>query len=145
FREALAGSYNRATRSMEKTALKDEARKEAETVVRKYGTFIRLNEQIPASDKVAIGVYERRKPVHRQTKGIMTAPSLRFVGTTGEGSMPGHRHVLKFYDFSEGLHRSRPQGATRLELFVELVEPDAKVPVHPAQLSGGRGWYLGSY
>jgi hypothetical protein len=34
---------------------------------------------------------------------------------------------------------------TRLELFVELVEPEAKVPEHPAQLSGGRMWYLRSY
>ncbi len=145
FRDALAKSYNRITRSMEKTAVKEQTRAEAVRVVRKYGTLIRLNEQIPSSDKIAVGVFERRKPVRRVTQGTLPAPVVRFIGTSGEGELLGHKHVLEFYDHCEGLRRNRPQGAVRLELFVELVEPDAPIPQWPGELSGGRGWYVRSY
>ena len=145
FRDALAKSYNRITRSMHLTALKDEARAKAEKIVRKYGTLIRLNDQISAADKTRIRVHERRKPVRREKKGILMSPHLRYIGTIGEATLQGHKHVLDFCDFSDGPRRRRPPEASRIELFVELVEPEEKVPDHPGQLSGGRMWYVRSY
>jgi hypothetical protein len=145
FRDALARSSQRSNRSMNTTRVKDQARKTAEALVRKYGNLIRLNDQISAADKIIVGIHQRRKPVRRMTTGIMTAPHLTFVGTTNNSAMSGHRHVLRFCDWSDGVPRSRPQRAARLELFVELVAPGEKTPEHPAQLSGGRMWYLRSY
>ncbi len=128
FRDALAKSYSRVTRSMQVTMLKDQARKEAEKIVRKFGAMIRLNDEIAPIDKTIAGVDERRKPVRREDEGILVTPHLGYVGTTGEGTMQGHKHVLEFWDFSGSTRRHRPREASRLELFVELVEPEADHP-----------------
>ena len=144
FRDALAKTRHRFSRSEQTTQLKDEARAKAEAIVRKYGNLIRLNDQINAADKIVVGIRERSKPV-RRTRNDLPAPTLRFAGTTGEGTLLGHKHILRFYDGSDNVRRSRPQGAVRLELFVELVAPDEPMPQGPGQLSGGRGWYLRSY
>src|SRR5439155_27222756 len=130
FRDALAKARHRHSRSMATTLLKDEARAKAEAIVRKYGNLIRLNDQISSADKIAVGVRERSKPV-RRTRNDLPAPSLRFAGTTGEGTMLGHKHILRFYDGSDNVRRSRPQGAVRLELFVELVAPGEPMPQGP--------------
>lgn len=41
--------------------------------------------------------------------------------------------------------KANPDGAVRLELFVDLVPPDEEVPAHPGAIHGGRPWYLRSY
>ena len=66
FRDALAKSKHRFSRSMQMTMQKDEARAKAEKIVRKYGNLIRLNENIPAADKITVGIRERSKPVRRK-------------------------------------------------------------------------------
>lgn len=144
FRDALAKARHRYTRSMQMTRLKDDAREKAEQIVRKYGTLIRLNENIPAADKITVGIRERSKRP-RKTQCPTTAPYLRFVRSTGDENSCEPVHILTFREAIIAGGRARPDGAARLELFVELVPHDAPIPTHPAQLTGGWAKYLRSY
>lgn len=145
FRDALAKSLHRFTRSMQTTMRKDEARARAVAIVRKYGNLIRVNDEISATDKSMLRINERPKRL-KKTRCPRTAPHLEFVGTTGENGGLGHEHILKFCDAPlVGSRRPRAPGATRLELFVELVPPGEPIPAHPRELSGGRLWYLRSF
>ena len=50
--------------------------------------------------------------------------------------------------FAEGYtvtNKSKPNGAVRVELFVDLVALGEKVPQFPGQYLGGRPWYLRSF
>lgn len=143
FREALAKSLNRFTRSMQMTRQKDDARVEAEKIVRKFGNLIRLNDQISAADKIRVGIHEKAKR-SRNARKIVTAPYLRFLRTTGDDRSCEPMHILEFREDLNAGGRARPDGAVRIELFFEMVHPDAPIPNHPAEISG---WpkYLGSY
>jgi hypothetical protein len=69
-------------------------------------------------------------------------PRLRFVRALHQaGASPMHELSFTSYD----LNRARPEGAVRLELFVDLVAPDEPVPAHPGANHGGRPWYLCSF
>jgi hypothetical protein len=52
-------------------------------------------------------------------------------------------HELSFCAFDRS--KGRPDGADRLELFVDLVPPEEPIPNHPGANQGGRPWYLCSY
>ena len=41
--------------------------------------------------------------------------------------------------------KSKPPGAMRLELFVDLIPPDEEIPAYPGANHAGRPWYLRSY
>jgi hypothetical protein len=70
-------------------------------------------------------------------------PRLRFVRALHEsGATPVHE--LEFYDARTFKH-TRPEGAVRLELFVDLIPPEEPIPAHPGANYGGRPWYLRSY
>ena len=53
-------------------------------------------------------------------------------------------HELSFFDFTTRSTR-KPEGAVRLELFVDLVLTDEPIPARPGANHGGRPWYLRSY
>jgi hypothetical protein len=70
-------------------------------------------------------------------------PQLTFSRALHQGSSSTPMHELKFAALQWG--KTKPEGATRLELFVDLVPPDAAIPSHPGSNHGGRPWYLRSY
>ncbi len=151
FREARAVALRKTTRTPISIMRKDELRREAERVVRKYGSVIRANQQIDPIDKMTIGVKER--PARLTERACpRTWPVLHFIRSTGESGLTGGKHVLRFEESIDprtltmrGPTRAKPPGAARVELFVELVPEGDPVPAHPAEMSGGRLWYLGSF
>lgn len=134
FRHHLALASWPSTRSASRIAEKDAARQRAERIVRKYGAMIRANPQINRSAKVCVGVRERPGRLHRR-ECPRSAPHLRYLGS--EGGV----HLLEFREEWGARSRAKPRGASRLELFVEMVEPGRAIPAGP----GARPWYLRSF
>ncbi len=151
-REARGGHLRRGVRSASRvlTLRKDEARKEAEKLIRRVAGAVRSNDRITAADKALLGIAPRKKAgegargAERDAAGaggaLTESPSLSFVRALHRAAhVP--EHELRFYGRSGA---GRPRGAVRLELFVELVPPDDRVPERP----GGSGYgchYLRSY
>jgi hypothetical protein len=59
----------------------------------------------------------------------------------GTGALPMHELKFSSVDYS----CTKPSGATRLELFVDLIAPAEPVPFFPGANDGGRPWYLRSF
>jgi hypothetical protein len=144
FVDALAIASRGGSKSQVATRAKNEARAEAQAIVSRIGQAIRANKAIPSSAKLALNVEERPTRLKRQTCP-MEPPKLRFSRVLHQraGSVP--MHELTFSSVSAVISRAKPDGAVRIELFVDLVPPDAPVPVHPGENHGGRPWYLRSY
>lgn len=152
-REAVA-SFGRAydaawgpNKSPKTTAAKRAARKPAEAVVRRIANQVRTDERIDAGQKQLLGIKVRSgRP---QTRACPAEPPrLKFVRAMHEGTGSPPRHELSFEAWDG--QSKRPTGATRLELFVELLPVDAKVPASPVEAAvgngfGGRLWYWRSY
>jgi hypothetical protein len=135
FREALTAAIQVGTRNKITIMKKDEARAKAERIVRKFGNIIRASSEISAIDKMVIRVKERPTRLERR-ECPKTPPQLMFVGTVGECSTDGARHILHFREKFGAGTRAKPAGAARIELFVELIDPEVKVaPKHPGELS----------
>jgi hypothetical protein len=73
-------------------------------------------------------------------------PWLQFVGSKAGGwNRPG-MHRLKFFDRSETqTSTAKPNGAVRIELFVDLVAPGEPMPSRPREHTGGWPRYLRSF
>jgi len=150
FREAftIASTPNKRTKFTIED--KDSARAMAERTVRKYGAVIRANPDIPTRDKEAIDVYE--KPAQLSKRAVpREAPWLSYHGPGIEAALGAEMttdrgaaatHILKFR--TQSGTRGRPEGAVRVEIFVDLVPPGEKIPRHPAERTG-RPWYLRSF
>lgn len=154
FRGALrqARPGGRRSGSMADTAAKDAARQEAERIIRRLAGAIRSNPEISAAHKALLGI--KAASAKRGRAGAAR-------GASG-GQVPGESPVLVF---KQAIHRSvhvpeheltfrgrscpgKPTGAARLELFVELVPPEAAVPERPGGSTSGGGagvHYLRSY
>ncbi len=142
FRAALNVARG-GNRSAAATRAKDDARAVAKKIVRKMAAVIRVNEGINAATKVELGLRERPVRVKQQPVPA-EPPRLRFVRALHEGNGAVPMHELEFGELHK--HRSgRPEGAVRLELFVDLILPDEAVPGHPGANHGGRPWYLRSF
>jgi hypothetical protein len=128
-------------RSQAATRAKEDARGEAEQIMRRLGHLVRLNKRIDAPSKILLGIRERTaRP--KMTPCPQEPPRLRFVRALHQaGASP--RHELSFTSYD--MKRARPDGAVRLELFVDLVSPDEPIPSHPGANLGGRPWYLRSF
>ena len=128
-------------RSQAATRAKEDAREVAERIMRRLGHSVRLNKRLDAASKVLLGVRERTaRP--KVTPCPQEPPRLRFVRALHEsGASPMHELSFHSADFK----RARPEGAVRLELFVDLIAPDEPVPAHPGANHGGRPWYLRSF
>jgi hypothetical protein len=144
FRDTLAVCSRRITRSMAATMQKDSAREETERLIRDAANLIRLNKQISAVDKIRVGMRERATRLRRR-KCPQTRPTMRLAATVHGSFDRGGRHVIYFFDSYERINRAKPEGATRLELFVDLVPMGEPIPHFPGQRTGGWNWYLGSY
>jgi hypothetical protein len=142
FRAALNAARG-ASRSAAATRAKDEARDGAERIVRRLAQVIRANDRIDAASKVLIGLRERPAKV-KQQPAPAEPPRLRFLRALHEGNGATPMHELEFGELDK--HRiGRPEGAVRLELFVDLILPEEAVPGHPGANHGGRPWYLRSF
>ena len=145
FREALTRTLLNDSAGPKATSLKNDARRELEKVIRATGRIVRACESLDDFDRLELNLSARPERLNPR-KCPQIAPVLKFVGAThgmNHGAAP--RHILEYRnDFDLG-DKARPHGATRLELFVELVPVGAPVPAHPGQLSGGRLWYMRSY
>lgn len=118
---------------------------------------MRVDRSISESDKIRLGIKVRATKL-RARKCPQLRPQLFFRGSLGIAGTIDIKHQLEFrqvvgvprginivsLDKGDG-SKCRPAGAARIELYVELVEPNDPIPKHPAELSGGRLWYLGSY
>jgi hypothetical protein len=137
FREALQAA--RHGRSTIATAAKEQARIVAEKIIRRIANQIRSSEAVDSLSKMAIGLRERAtKP--KATTVPNEAPRLKFLRAIHEGSSESEHEL----GFSSRDFKSKPEGAVRLELFCDLVAPEAQVPTHPGA-GGSRPFYLRSY
>jgi hypothetical protein len=71
------------------------------------------------------------------------APDLEFVRAlhrSGETPM----HELRFRARA-AYTKAKPEGAVRIELFVDLIPPNEPIPARPGANHGGRPWYLRSF
>ncbi|MGI9013237.1 MAG: hypothetical protein ACR2GY_03205 [Phycisphaerales bacterium] len=156
YRAALKTVATRSTCTPIAIAVKQAARKEAEQIVREVANMIRGNVHVEARHKQVLRINERRKRLKKRTCP-QRPPLLRFVGSgdgvsyeAGVGNGSGV-HVLEMWDVdptNDMWRKSKPDGAVRLELFVDLVPVGQPVPGSPLdRLRAGRGfpWYLRSF
>lgn len=141
YRQALQIARRGGTRSQVATAEKEAARGVAEKIIRRIAHALRHNETLTDADRIALGMRVRQgKPTVLRVPN--EAPRLRFVRAIHNASaVPEHE-----LQFSSLNYKPKPDGAVRLELFVDLIAPDEKVPVcFGAARGGSRPIYLRSY
>lgn len=137
FRESLQNG--RQGRSTVATAAKEQARLIAEKLIRRVANQVRANDALDLVTKMALGLRERTtKPK------VLTvpneAPRLKFVRAIHEsGAEPEHELTFTSRDF-----KAKPEGAVRVEVFCDLIAPEAEVPEYPGA-GGSRPFYLRSY
>ena len=140
YKAALQASRMGA-RSQAATRVKEDARLVAEQIIRRLRHVVKLNNKIDAATKILLGIRERTG-APKVMSVPQEPPRLRFVRALHEsGASP--MHELSFHAF--GYTKGRPDGAARLELFVDLIPPEEPIPLHPGANRGGRPWYLRSY
>ena len=143
YRAALQAARAPGTRSQGATYAKEQARAEAERHIRRLANLIRHNDAVDAQAKFALKLRERPAKATPQTLPD-EPPRLKFVRALHEGNGAAPVHELVFYEF-HSFSKSKPPGAARIELFVDLIPPDEPIPAHPGANHGGRPWYLRSY
>jgi hypothetical protein len=140
FRSALDAT-RASTRTPVQTAAKETARQVAEKAVRRIARLVRADDSLDAATKVALGMSPQRAEP-RTTTVPNEPPSVEFVRAIHEaGATPVHELNFSAIDG----RKTRPDGATRLELFVDLIMPDEPIPAFPGANHGTRPWYLRSY
>ncbi len=148
FRDALSATLQHSTAGPRATRTKNETRRSAEAIVRSVARFLRgsAEESLTDSDRMCLNMPKRAKRP-RRLECPQVAPILRFIGSTNPYGNPvlGGRHILEYRNDFDVSSTAKPDGAARLELFVELVPMDEPIPLHPAERSGGRLWYLRSF
>jgi hypothetical protein len=149
YAHALQVASEELTRTPPAVNAKDTARNAMESLIRVYVNQIRANQGITDQSKIDAGI-QPWKTTMTPRQCPLSSPQLSFVAAT-----PGV-HVLHFCDSLTPNDKKKPFGATRLELFMALIEPDAPPPTSP-RLPGtgdhdGRfdsvanwAWYVNSY
>lgn len=163
YRKALALAIGAKTRGFGTIRDKDRARRKAEEIVRMYANVIRADPCVAKVDKMLLRIKQRPRKL-KQRNCPKRPPVLRFLRSidgighnAGVGNGSGV-HVLEFRDVDDKLmpegknsRRAKPDGAVRLELFVDLIpvgENAGAVPKSPFdRVRAGRGWpwYLRSF
>ena len=143
FETALQENFNPATRNKLITQAKVEARAAAEEMIRRLAQMIRANPKIDPSTKLLLNIKERAERT-RKPACPMEPPRLTFVKALHVATAASPMHELKF-SAVDSYTQAKPTGATRLELFVDLIAPDAPIPAHPGATPSGRPWYLRSF
>lgn len=122
FRQALNAARTGGARSPVATAVKEEARRSAEKIVRRLANGIRSNDAISSAQKLAVG-FRVRNDKPKQLTVPNEPPRLTFVQAVHHANaIP--EHELKFWSLD---YKPRPEGAVRLELFVSLMPPETDV------------------
>ncbi len=139
---ALQENYG-AARNKITAHKKSEARAKVEEIIRRLAHMIRANPKIDAAAKIVIRIKDRA-PRSRKALCPLDPPKLRFVRALHEANGASPRHELRF-KASDQWNKAKPDGAVRLELFVDLIPPDAPIPNNPGATPTGRPWYLRSF
>jgi hypothetical protein len=142
FRAALNASRV-GERSAVATRAKEDARADAERIIRRLGHVVRSNLNLDAATKMTLGIRPRAEKA-RQLPCPQEPPELRFVRALHEASGATPVHELAFCAL-HGTSNAKPPGAVRLELFVDLIPPEELIPAHPGANHGSRPWYLRSF
>ena len=144
FTQAYHANAQRHTRSSATALRKNEARAEAERLIRKAANLIRANEQISAADKVVVGV--REKPARLGKRDCpQTRPVLQLVAGKRGWQLCNNRHLIRFADAARPHIQAKPDGAARLELWVDVIPIGELAPDAPSQRFGAHPLYLRSY
>jgi hypothetical protein len=145
YRAALAANLDRVTKSLATVLRKDGTRAVAERLIREAANRIRVNKQIDPLAKGLVKLKERAaRPKRRECP--QTPPALTFVGPVPYSNTADGKHVIRFRDpFGRDGTSAKPHGATRIELYVDLVPPGEAIPSWPGVRWGGRTWYLRSF
>lgn len=148
YREALCRTMLHSSAGPKATMAKNESRQRAEKLVRNAAKFLRgtVEETLTNFDRLVLNMSARPKRAKRRACP-QVAPMLTFKGSTDPqgNTLHGARHILEYGNDFDRASGAKPHGAVRLELFVELVPIGDPIPSHPAERSGGRLWYLGSF
>lgn len=149
YREALSRTLVHTTAGPRATRVKNDARRNAEQIVRSVGKFLRglPEEALTGVDRLNLNLPKRTKRGAKRLECPQIAPILQFIGSPDPRKTSPHegRHILEYRNDFAYSNTAKPHGAARLELFVELVPVDEPIPMHPGERSGGRLWYLRSY
>ena len=117
FVEKLALASHEATRPKPTIVEKDDSRSVCETLCRQYAILIKENSGISDADKVAIGV-RPINPNREPRECPQSSPLLSVIG-----GAPGTQ-TLRFADSATPDSKSKPFGATSLQLFVAITETE---------------------
>ena len=136
FRKAEAARSQAATRE------KDEARAAAAKIYKRCVDLVHLCKEIDDAKLILFGL-QPRSGKRRSRICPQEPPFLEFRQALhgASGALPMHELKFSSVDYSS----TKPPGATRLELFVDLIAPDEPVPYFPGANDGGRPWYLRSF
>ncbi len=149
FRDALTRTIHHSSAGPRATRIKNDARKEAERIVRSVAKFVRgtAEDSLTEVDRMNLNMPKRSKRQTRRLVCPQVAPILKFIGSTDPygNAAQGGRHILEYRNDFDRASTAKPHGTVRLELFVELVPIDEPIPTHPGARSGGRLWYLRSF
>jgi hypothetical protein len=136
YQESCGYARTRAT-----TRAKNEARAETKRMYVRCINIIRISDAADASARQAAGIQDRPERLKSRPCPI-EPPRLEFVRAHHEsGATPVHE--LRFRGMEWGV--SKPEGAVRLELFVDLIPQDEPIPARPGANYSSRPWYLRSY
>jgi hypothetical protein len=144
FAHAQAQASRPGTGTASTRVVRAEVRVRLEEVVRRIANQIRANPRIRAEDKVSLGIKERPKKLGKRTVPF-APPYLHYQGAPAKAGPNSGYHQLAFSEGFTLINKSKPNGAVRMELFVDLVAQGDPIPQFPGQYLGGRPWYLRSY
>jgi len=88
---------------------------------------------------VSLRIRERPKKLGRRTVPF-APPELIYQGSPRDAAAHCGYHQLKFKDGFQMANASKPNGAVRVVIFVDLVAPNDPIPSSPGSTwAGGRG------
>ena len=140
FNDAYLINVQPAQRSPATVRQKETARRAAEAIIRRVAAGIRARAELSEADLIAVGMRPRAKA---STAAAMAneGPRLWFKRAIHEtSSVPQHELT-----FESVAGRPRPPGATRLELFVDLIPPDTDAPTYYKTSGPVRPIYMRSF
>ncbi|MGB7159030.1 MAG: hypothetical protein WBD40_13255 [Tepidisphaeraceae bacterium] len=145
FVEARKQHYGPMHRSKATRMRKDETRAQAVTLIQDAANRIRADRSIDSAAKMLVRVAEKSEKRGKRACP-QAAPRLHFVASKSGGWNEPGMHRLMFFDRSKTqTSRAKPDGAVRIELFVDLVAPGEPMPHSPGEHTGGWPRYLRSF
>jgi hypothetical protein len=118
-REALAVHLRPATSTVFTRRIKDDARRQAVSEIRRLGRIIRADDRVSANDKAILNIRQANGK-GRKRELPAAPPCLQFLGPARDP----RKHLLLCTASFGTAHRCKPRGAVRAELFVGFVKPD---------------------